>query len=167
VLTLPQAAIERLAELDADALGAELTRRFDGRLGAMQVLDQAHVYPLAMTWSHHFAADSAALVGDAAVGMHPVTAHGFNLGLAGAARLGALIAEASARRRDIASPLLLRRYEAATRVQCRPLYEATAMLVGLYTAENPAARAARHVTLRAAARLPFLRHGVSRLLLQS
>jgi hypothetical protein len=41
------------------------------------------------------------------------------------------------------------------------------MIVGLYTAESPAARAARHVTLRAAARLPFLRQSVSRLLMQS
>jgi len=167
VLTLPCAEIEALAALDGEALGAELTRRFSGRLGAMQVLDRAHVYPLATTWSHHFAADGAALIGDAAVGMHPVTAHGFNLGLAGATRLADLIAGAAKRGRNIASPLLLRRYETAHRLQCRPLYDATAMIVGLYTAESPAARAARHVTLRAAARLPFLRHGVSRLLMQS
>jgi ubiquinone biosynthesis UbiH/UbiF/VisC/COQ6 family hydroxylase len=167
VLTLPCAEIDRLAALDADALGAELTRRFSGRLGAMRVIDRAHVYPLATTWSHHFAADGAALIGDAAVGMHPVTAHGFNLGLAGATRLADLIAAAAAKRRDIASPLLLRRYETAHRLQCRPLYDATAMIVGLYTAESPAARAARHVTLRAAARLPFLRQSVSRLLMQS
>jgi ubiquinone biosynthesis UbiH/UbiF/VisC/COQ6 family hydroxylase len=167
VLTLPLPEIERLAALDAAALGAELTRRYAARLGAMQVEGQAHVYPLATTWAHHFAAPRAALIGDAAVGMHPVTAHGFNLGLSGAMRLAGLVADAQARRRDIASSLLLRHYEAAHRLQCRPLYDATAMIVGLYTAETLPARVARHVTLRAAAHLPFVRQNVSRLLMQS
>ena len=39
-------------------------------------------------------------------------------------------------------------------------------LVGLYTAEHPAARLARKVALHAAARLPGLRQGVSRMLMQ-
>ncbi|EGD59198.1 hypothetical protein Y88_1260 [Novosphingobium nitrogenifigens DSM 19370] len=166
VLTLPSHEIDRIAALPRDALGQELTRRYHRRLGAMQVVADPQVYPLAVTWSRHFAATRAALIGDAAVGMHPVTAHGFNLGLAGAVRLAALIRQAAARGRDIGSSLLLRRYEAGHRLASRPVYDATAMIVGLYTAEDPAARLARHVTLKAAARLPYIRHGVRQLLLQ-
>jgi 2-polyprenyl-6-methoxyphenol hydroxylase-like FAD-dependent oxidoreductase len=96
--------------------------------------------------------------------MHPVTAHG-QLGLAGPFALLRSSA-AAARGRDIGSSLLLRRYEAGHRLASRPVYDATAMIVGLYTAEDPAARLARHVTLKAAARLPYIRHGVRQLLLQ-
>ncbi|MPS70485.1 MULTISPECIES: 5-demethoxyubiquinol-8 5-hydroxylase UbiM [Novosphingobium] len=171
VLTLDAAGIEALAALDAEALGAEITRRFQSRLGRMTVVPQPGmagpgVYPLATTYARHFAAERAALVGDAAVGMHPVTAHGFNLGLAGALRLGGLVADAARHGRDIGSPWLLRRYEAAHRFASRPIYAGTNAIVGLYTAEHPAAKAARHVALRAAQRLPRLRHGVSRMLMQ-
>lgn len=166
VLTLDEDAIARLADLSAEALGAEITRRYQARLGAMRVVGRPHVYPLAVTYARHFAARRAALIGDAAVGMHPVTAHGFNLGLQGGARLAQLLTEAARNGRDLASPLLLRHYEAAHRLASRPIYTATNMIVGLYTARHPAARAARHATLRVAARLPYIRHNVSRLLMQ-
>lgn len=166
VLTLPSAEIDRLSALDAEALGQEITRRFGARLGPMRVVEPPHVYPLVTTYARHFAATRAALVGDAAVGMHPVTAHGFNLGLQGQATLATLIREAAARGRDIASPLLLRRYEAAHRLASRPLYAATNLLVRLYTDERPGARLARQATLIAGARLPLVRSTVSRLLMQ-
>ncbi len=166
VLTLAPAETEGMACLDAGALGAEITRRYAGRLGRMRVVEGPHVYPLATTYARHFAATRAALIGDAAVGMHPVTAHGFNLGLQGQATLAKLVRDAAARGRNIASPLLLRRYEAAHRLATRPLYDATNLLVRLYTDERPAARLARHATLRAGARLPLVRRAVSRLLMQ-
>jgi len=166
VLTLPSADIAHLAALDPAALGGELTRRYEGRLGRMDLVGPAHVYPLATTYARHFAAPRAALIGDAAVGMHPVTAHGFNLGLASACLLGTLVADAARQGKDIGSSLLLRRYEATHRLASRPIYTATNMIVGLYTAEHPAARAVRHAGLRAAARLPLVSRGVSRLLMQ-
>lgn len=166
VLTLPAADIERLAALAPEALGAELTRRYDARLGAMTVAGKPHVYPLATTYAHHFAAGRAALIGDAAVGMHPVTAHGFNLGLQGAAELAGLVGMAARRRADIGSHGLLRRYETAHRLATAPLYAATNLIVGLYTDERPPARLARHLVLRAGARLPFLRRTVSNMLMQ-
>jgi ubiquinone biosynthesis UbiH/UbiF/VisC/COQ6 family hydroxylase len=166
VLTLPSEDIDRLAALDTQALGAELTRRYEGRLGRMTLVDKAHVYPLATTYARHFAARRAALIGDAAVGMHPVTAHGFNLGLASARLLGKLVSDAVRHGGDIGASLLLRRYEATHRLASRPIYTATNMIVGLYTTEHPAARAARHAGLRAAARLPFVSRSVSRMLMQ-
>lgn len=165
VLTLASAEIERLAGLDEAMLGAELTRRFGGRLGAMRPMEAPHVYPLATSYAAHFAAPRSALIGDAAVGMHPVTAHGFNLGLGGAMALGGLICEAAAKGRDIGAGALLRQYEADHRRACRPLYLATNMIVSLYTRERPLARLARHVGLRAAAATPLAR-GASHFLLQ-
>lgn len=166
ILTLGSGEIERIAALDEAALGAELTRRSAGRLGAMTPVGRPHAYPLAITWSRHFAADRAALIGDAAVGMHPVTAHGFNLGLLSQDRLARLVTAAAAQGGDIAAPSLLRRYEAGHRRASWPIYAATNAIVRLYTGETPPARLARHVGLRLAARLPLFRGAVGGMLMQ-
>lgn len=166
VLTASTDEIAMLATLDPETLGAEMTRRYASRLGTMRVVDGPHVYPLATTWARHFAAPRAALIGDAAVGMHPVTAHGFNLGLRGQATLAALIRDAHAHGRDIASLWLLRRYEAAHRLASRPLYAGTNLLVKLYTDERLRARFARHMVLRASHRLPLVRKNITQLLMQ-
>jgi ubiquinone biosynthesis UbiH/UbiF/VisC/COQ6 family hydroxylase len=166
VLTLPADAMERIAALDDAALGAELTRRYQGRLGRMTVDAPAKVYPLATTYARHFAATRAALIGDAAVGMHPVTAHGFNLGLQSQATLARLVRDAAERGGDIAAPALLRRYEMTHRLASRPLYAATNFLVRLYTDERPGARLARHATLRVGSRLPLARQAITAMLMQ-
>lgn len=166
VLTLPPDEAARLAALDPQVLSDELTRRTGARLGTMEADGPVHAYPLATVWSEHFAAPRAALIGDAAVGMHPVTAHGFNLGLRGAAALGRLVGQAAARGGDIAAPLSLRRYEAEHRLAAGPLFAATASIVRLFTDDRPAARIARPLLLRAAAGLPPVRASVSRLLMR-
>jgi 2-polyprenyl-6-methoxyphenol hydroxylase-like FAD-dependent oxidoreductase len=97
--------------------------------------------------------------------MHPVTAHGFNLGLTSACTLAGLIRDAAARGRDIGASSLLRRYEAAHRLASWPIYTATNAIVGLYTAEHPSAHLARHAALRTAS-LPFISKSISRLLMQ-
>lgn len=165
VLTVEDDEVSRISALSPEELGAEITRRYGNRLGAMQVEAGPHVYPLAVTYAAHFAATRAALVGDAAVGMHPVTAHGFNLGLQGVATLAGLIGKAGAAA-DWGNSLLLRRFEAAHRLATRPIYTATNLLVGLYADDSLPARLVRHATLRAGARLPLARRAVARMLMQ-
>ncbi|WP_347302776.1 5-demethoxyubiquinol-8 5-hydroxylase UbiM [Croceibacterium sp. TMG7-5b_MA50] len=163
VVTLPDGEVAAMAALPPAELGAQIAQLYGHRLGAMTVEAGPHVYPLATTYAAHFAATRAALLGDAAVGMHPVTAHGFNLGLQGVATLSGLIGQT---RGDWGSSLLLRRFEAAHRLATRPLYEATNLLVGLYADESLPARLARHATLRVGARLPLARRAVARMLMQ-
>ncbi|QJU60137.1 5-demethoxyubiquinol-8 5-hydroxylase UbiM [Sphingomonas sp. AP4-R1] len=167
VLTLSAAEMSRIATLDTPVLGEEITRRFGRLLGSMRLVGGLHIYPLTTSYARHFVARRAALIGDAAVGMHPVTAHGFNLGLVGQETLARLIASAQAKRSDIASPNLLRDYERAHRLATRPLYTATNLLVRLYTEEGRAARLLRHATLRVGARLPLVRRTVTSLLMQN
>lgn len=163
-LTLPPPAIERLLALDDAALGAELTRRTGGRLGRMVPTSTRAAYPLVTTWSHRFTAPRAALIGDAAVGMHPVTAHGFNLGLSGQALLAEQIRRALAQGGDPGAASALWRYAARHRRTAAPLYAATNALVRLYTDERPAARLARSAALRIGARMPLFRSGVRTML---
>jgi 2-polyprenyl-6-methoxyphenol hydroxylase-like FAD-dependent oxidoreductase len=166
-LTLPIQEARRLADLGDDALGPEIARRFDHRLGAMRVASSRHVYPLVMTFSFEFAVPGAALIGDAAVGMHPVTAHGYNLGIRSADRLGREIIAAQRRGLDWSSDRVLKRYEAGHRRVAWPIYTGTNMIVGLYRDRRPGAMAVRHAGIRVARRMPFFRAAVRNMLLRA
>ena len=150
VITLPATEMEALAGLEDAAFGDAVTRRFKRRLGPMRLVGARHVYPLVTAWAHRFAGSGFALIGDAAVGMHPVTAHGFNLGLAGQADLARRIVAARAAGRDFASAAALAGYEAAHRRRCRPLFLATNATARLFTTETAPARLARHALIRIA-----------------
>lgn len=150
VLTVSEGAVSELLSLDADALGEELKRRFRGRFGTMTPLGPMHSYPLTTVFSDRFIHQRAALVGDAAVGMHPVTAHGFNLGLASVDHLANEIEPLLQAGCDPANPAALKRYERRHRQECRPIFLATNSIVGLYTDDRPVARVARRIGLRVA-----------------
>ena len=47
----------------------------------MNIIGKKFTYPMITVFSNEFYRDRCVLIGDAAIGMHPVTAHGFNLGL--------------------------------------------------------------------------------------
>ncbi len=164
VLTLPPREMEVLLALDDDAFGAELTRRSARRLGRLHTPGSRHAYPLVAVYADRFVGHRAALVGDAAVGMHPVTAHGFNLGLSGVERLARGIVSARRQGRDIADARMLADYQRSHRLATRPLYLATGLVVGLYTDDRPPARLLRGAALRMAqAVTPFRRLIATRL----
>jgi 2-polyprenyl-6-methoxyphenol hydroxylase-like FAD-dependent oxidoreductase len=105
-----------------------------------------------------FVAKRFVTVGDAAVGMHPVTAHGFNFGLAGIELFSRAICDARAAGRDIAGDALLARYEQKHRRDTRPLYLITRLITEVYTRDSLPARIARDAMLRIGERLtPFKR----------
>lgn len=164
VLTLPQQQIESLLKTDTSDFEAEMRRRFHHRLGQMQLTSSRHAYPLVGVYARRFSKARFALMGDAAVGMHPVTAHGFNLGLTGATDLAELIGDAAARGVDIGDASLLARYARAHHARSLPLYLTTQGIVDLYTSEQAPARAARRLLLQASMRLPGFRQGLGLLL---
>ena len=61
----------------------EMESNFNGFFGKMKVLGKRYSYPMVTTYTKNFTSNRFAVIGDAAVGMHPVTAHGFNLALRG------------------------------------------------------------------------------------
>jgi ubiquinone biosynthesis UbiH/UbiF/VisC/COQ6 family hydroxylase len=158
VLTLPHQQIEPLLTLDEAAFNADIARRFDHRLGAMRLSSTRHAYPLVGVYPHRMVGARFACVGDAAVGMHPVTAHGFNFGLLGIETLTHELLAAHAAGRDIGAPEPLARYQRRHRLATRPLYEATRLIALLYTNDTPPARLLRSAALRLGERLtPFKR----------
>lgn len=162
VLTLPPREIERLQQLDEADFAREMEKRFDRRLGTMQLVSSRHAYPLVGAYARRMVGNRCALAGDAAVGMHPVTAHGFNFGLGSVQRLSAVVLAAHARRQDIAAPAVLSRYERQQRVATWPLYQATNLLVELYTNDRLPVRVLRGAGLRVAQGLMPLKKGIAR-----
>jgi ubiquinone biosynthesis UbiH/UbiF/VisC/COQ6 family hydroxylase len=162
VLTLPPREIERLRGLDEEAFAREMERRFDRRLGAMQLVSERHAYPLIGAYADRLVGPRCALIGDAAIGMHPVTAHGFNFGLGSVRRLTEAVLAAHARREDIAAPALLSRYERQHRLATWPLYQATNLLVDMYTDDRLPVRLLRGAGLRVAQGLLPLRKEIAR-----
>ncbi|WP_269791894.1 5-demethoxyubiquinol-8 5-hydroxylase UbiM [Stenotrophomonas sp. Iso1] len=150
VITLPPQQIQGLVAMDEAQFGRTITGFFERRLGEMQPVGTRHVYPLVGVYARRFVGHRYALVGDAAVGMHPVTAHGFNFGLQSQQRLAQLINEAAGQGGDIGAAALLARYERSHRLATRPLYEATNAIATLYNDDRLPARLLRGAALRAA-----------------
>lgn len=133
--------------------------QFDGRLGAMTMQGERHLYPLVAVYARRFVADRFALIGDAAVGMHPVTAHGYNFGLYG---VDALVRAIQACGGDPGAAGALARYESEHRRATLPIYLGTNALVRLFTDDSMPARAVRSAVLRVANLLPPVKAGITR-----
>jgi len=158
VLTLPSHAIDPLVTLAPAGFNTEMARRFDHRLGTMTLASTRHAYPLVAVYPRKLVAQRFACVGDAAVGMHPVTAHGFNFGLLGIESLAGIVRAAHAGGHDIAEASGLARYEKGQRRATLPLYLATQLITQLYTRDTPPARALRTLALQVGERFtPFKR----------
>jgi ubiquinone biosynthesis UbiH/UbiF/VisC/COQ6 family hydroxylase len=160
VVTLSHAGIERLMAMPEADFGAAMEVRFHQRLGRMRLTSTRHAYPLVGVYPRHFVAERFAVIGDAAVGMHPVTAHGFNFGLLGQDLLAQAIRGAQAAHADIAGAQLLARYERELRRATRPLYLATRAIALLYTDDRGPARVLRRAGLSFGARLQPLRRAM-------
>lgn len=164
VVTLTPAQMQALLALDDAALGIEMTQRFQQRLGVMRVAGPRCPYPLIGVYADRFVGERFALIGDAAVGMHPVTAHGFNLGLLGVTTLARELRAAQACGTRFWDAAVLERYARIHRRATRPLYLLTQMLASLYTDDQGPALLLRKLALEAGARLrPFRRLVASRL----
>ncbi len=160
VLALPPAEARSLLASDDRAFASKVTTYFGSRLGTMTKDGDAHSTEVVTTYADRFAAGRLALIGDAAVGMHPVTAQGFNLGLLGADTLAALVRRAAAGKQDIGSPALLGRFERKHRNATWLPYQATTAIVRLYGTDALPARFLRDVGLRVGNTLPLLRRAV-------
>lgn len=167
VLTLAPQEMARVEAMDDAAFGVELERRFAGRLGAIRPIGTRHVYPLVSVFADRFTAPRVALVGDAAVGMHPVTAHGFNLGLQGQAALASEVLEAHRRGAHIGSAEVLARYGRRHQRAAWPMYAATRVVVRVFTDDRPPVRGLRNAILRVSHRLPPLRRAIAARLTQA
>lgn len=162
VITIDNDKVNNLLALSPEALAEDVTEQLNGRLGDMSVVSDVHHYPLVGVHANAFYATRSALIGDAAVGMHPVTAHGFNLGLASAKILGDLVNNAVQLDHDIGEQTLLAQYQRRHMIHTRVLYHGTNAMVRLFTNEAMPAKLLRSLVLRVSNHLPPLKDIISK-----
>lgn len=162
VVTIDSHLADEILGLSKEDLGAEMMRMLNNRFGKMEVISDVHSYPLVGVHARRFVAERSALIGDASVGMHPVTAHGFNLGLGGADVLATMINEAIQRGEDFSSQAVLKRYERKHMMHTLFLFHGTNAIVKLFTNELPPARLLRSAVVRLSNNLSPVKFFISR-----
>ena len=158
VLTVTTDKAQALLSMSEGDFNAKITQDFKGELGQITQVGERHSYPLVGVHAQTFIANRFALIGDAAVGMHPVTAHGFNLGLRGQDILATLVKDAVTHRQDIGSQSLLRLFEKKHIRLTRLMFFGTNGIVALFTNDALVIKQIRRFVLKFAEHFPPIKY---------
>ncbi|MBT3348154.1 MAG: 5-demethoxyubiquinol-8 5-hydroxylase UbiM [Thiotrichales bacterium] len=148
VITVPSNQAQRYLEMSVDEFNREVEEGLAGEFGKVELESERFSYPLVAVHANRFVGERYALLGDAAVGMHPVTAHGFNLGLRGQDSLSFEMIKALERGEPLYSKKALENYERKQMIASRPIYHGTNAIVRLFTSDNESAKLLRKAALR-------------------
>lgn len=162
VVTANSDRANRLLKLNDEAFVNFISRNLNQRLGNMSLASERFSYPLVGVHARQFVKPHFALIGDAAVGMHPVTAHGFNLGLSSAHLLARQIINATNNGQDYSSEAVLKGYQNRHIMETRVMYYGTNGVVKLFTDDHLAAKLARKAVLRISNLLPPVKWAIEK-----
>ena len=137
-----------LMKMDKKKFNKEMENSFNNFFGKMKLIGKRYSYPMITTYTKKFISDRFAVIGDAAVGMHPVTAHGFNLGLKGLDILIDEIKAALKNKSDFGLTDTLKNYQYKLHRVAAPVYLATNSIINLYTSNILPAKLTRQFILR-------------------
>jgi 2-octaprenyl-6-methoxyphenol hydroxylase len=154
----PAALAQHLLDGPEDALAALLRERIGDVLGACEIVGEPTAQPLGGHEARRFAAPRVALVGDAAHGIHPIHAQGFNLAVRDVATLAELLVEVARAGGDLGHPEVLMRYDRLRRADAALVAAMTDGLNRLFSNDLPAAKLVRRIGWGALDRLPPLKH---------
>ncbi|HJN38367.1 MAG TPA: 5-demethoxyubiquinol-8 5-hydroxylase UbiM [Gammaproteobacteria bacterium] len=148
VITIPPIKADELFNLTEEEFNKYVENRFNFRYGKMSLINKRYKYPLVTVYAKSFISTRFALLGDAAVGMHPVTAHGYNLALKGAQILSMLLKSAVRQQQDIGGKTVLNSYQRQYNRACHLMYKGTNAIVWLYTKQYRVTKLMRKIVLR-------------------
>lgn len=144
---------------DEDFIETFLTQ-FGYRLGIPVKVGQRHAYPLSLIVAEQIVAGRAAIVGNAAHGLHPIAGQGFNLGLRDVATLADVLdseLQNQGKGIDPGAPRVLAEYENWRRRDQRRTIALTDGLVRLFANSLGPVKLARDVGMVAMDLLPGLK----------
>ena len=164
VWILETAHAEAMLELDDATFTAKLADAFGTRLGGFSRVGKRSAYPLGLSKALRLTAHRAVLVGNAAHGLHPVAAQGFNLGMRDVAALCDCIADEMSKGdvADIGSPGVLETYAEWRRPDQQKLVAFTDGLVRLFGSRRPGIRTLRNVGMLGFDFIPGVRRAFAR-----
>ena len=150
VTTASKNSSENLMKMNDKKFNKEMENSFNKFLGKMKLIGKRYSYPMVTTYAKKFISQRFALIGDAAVGMHPVTANGFNLNLKGIEILIEEVEFSIKNKTDIGLSKMLESYQSKLHRAAIPLYLTTNSIVNLYTSNILPAKITRQFMLRLA-----------------
>ena len=145
VWTVSEHDADRVLALDDDEFLTEIQEEFGYRLGKFSRVGKRAAYPLILSKALRLTATRSVLVGNAAHGLHPVSAQGFNLGMRDVAALCDCIADAPEDSADPGDSGLLERYAQWRRSDQKKLVHFTDNLVRLFGSTRPGLRTLRNI----------------------
>jgi len=182
VWTLPPHEAKAMLLLADDDFTSRLREAFGGRLGEFSRIGKRAAYPLVLSKANGLIGRRSVLLGNAAHGLHPVAAQGFNLGMRDVAALCDCLYDArdvvGESQIDPGNPLLLEKYANWRRSDQGKLTRFTHGLVRLFGSSRTPVKALRNIgmlgfdlvpgvrrlfarhTMGLAGRLPRLSRGV-------
>jgi 2-octaprenyl-6-methoxyphenol hydroxylase len=135
VRVVSESDADGILALDDASFAGDLQRAFGYRLGELSRVGKRASYPLSLTRALRLTGTRVALVGNAAHGLHPAAAQGFNLGLRDVAALADCVADAkwtAGTAFDAGDQAMLERYSAWRRSDQSKLVRFTDGLVRLF-----------------------------------
>lgn len=151
VWTQPTEKAAGILALTDDEFAERLHDAFGGRLGKFSKIGRRAAYPLSLSKANGLVANRGVLIGNAAHGLHPVAAQGFNLGLRDVAALcDCLFDEQMSAARsqapfDPGNRLVLDAYAAWRRPDQRKLSQFTDGLVRLFGSSRKSVAVLRNI----------------------
>lgn len=165
VWILPPATAQELLTLDDDTFTERLQETFGYRLGSFSRVGKRATYPLALTKANGLIAKRSVVIGNAAHGLHPVAAQGFNLGMRDVAALCDCIADARddlKERFDCGSAAILEDYAKWRRSDQKKLVHITDGIVRLFGDQRRTVRALRDLGMLGFDVIPGVRKAFAR-----
>jgi len=135
----------------------QISIRFDGYLGKLEVVGKRFSYPLGLTLAKEYTGKRLALIGDAAHAMHPIAGQGFNLGVRDVPVLTSLVANAKNLGFDLGSQDLLAQYEEQRKFDNVSLLVVTDALNRLFSNDIAPVKFARRIGMAAVNKVPALK----------
>lgn len=162
VWTLPPQRAEEVLQLADDEFSRQLRTAFGGRLGDFSKVGRRAAYPLVLSKANGLTAHRSVLVGNAAHGLHPVAAQGFNLGMRDVAALcdclyDYKLAAAADPDFDPGDPLVLDKYADWRRSDQAKLLRFTDGLLNLFGSSRRPVVALRNIGMLAFDLIPGVR----------
>lgn len=136
---------ERVLALNDEDFLAELQAEFGYRLGRFSRVGARSAYPLVLSKALRLTATRSVLIGNAAHGLHPVSAQGFNLGMRDVAALCDCIADHFKKASDPGCELVLERYAQWRQSDQKKLVHFTDSLVRIFGSHRAGVRTLRDI----------------------
>lgn len=161
----PQDRVQAYLDLPEPELLQEITERVGDYLGELRLVGPRFTYPLTLMHAHSYVAPRAALVGDAAHGIHPIAGQGVNLGFRDVAVLCQLLGDRFRLGLDIGSADVLEHYQRWRRFDNVTMLAVTDGLTHLFGTELLPVRLARGLGLWGVSKCPplkriFMKHAM-------